>query len=77
MRHTSDISKNDAVAFANSILALQKRIEEVERCNASLEKMRSGIELAISKVKASVDELLKATFAPGQIVEKDHEVATK
>jgi hypothetical protein len=48
MRHTSDISKNDAVAFANSILALQKRIEEVERCNASPEKMLCGIELATS-----------------------------
>lgn len=68
----SDISKNDAVAFANSILQLQKRLDEVEAANRVLETMRAGVDRAVEKIRAAIDELRNSTSAPRGIDETDH-----
>jgi hypothetical protein len=68
----SDISKNDAVAFANSILQLQKRLDEVEAANRVLETMRVSVDRAVEKIRAAVDELRNSTNAPGRSDENDH-----
>jgi predicted nuclease with TOPRIM domain len=71
----SDISKNDVVGFAQQILNMQKRIDELERVNAALEKMANGVKQAVDKLKLAFEEFRNSTFPPGRSDETDHEVA--
>ena len=75
----SDISKNDVIGFANNILAMEKRIKEVERVNAMMEQISLGVKRSIEKLQLKiaelgreVEELSKLTFPPGQIDGIDH-----
>jgi hypothetical protein len=74
----SDISKNDVVGWANQIIQMQKRIEDIERLNAVYKKanetMEAAMKVALGKIKTEVDSLI-STFASGRSDEKDHEVA--
>jgi len=56
----SDISKNDAVDFANAILQLQKRKIECEKTLASLETWKANILRIIDKLQAAMIELAQA-----------------